>query len=112
MAVTGLTLRDKERTQVTDRPKGGRMATAEQVAQLEKLMGVISNETTRGKFKEDPNGTADEAGVKRTVKNIQGAIDYLATLEGAELRLIAGANKALFDLGLREKTTGILAKQV
>jgi hypothetical protein len=93
--------------------KGDRMATAPQVTQLEKLMGVLSNETTRGEFKADPDGTADKAGVDRKVPRIQDAINYLGGLDVSSLRLIADYNDKFHHLGLTEKTTaGILAKQV
>jgi hypothetical protein len=89
------------------------LTTPQQLVQLEKLMKILQNGTTRGQFKNNPNPTADAGGVDRTVPGIQATIDELAAKWSVdELKLLAELNDRMFNVGLREATTGIMAKQV
>ncbi|HEY3211067.1 MAG TPA: hypothetical protein VGL18_15015 [Actinomycetota bacterium] len=89
------------------------ITTPEQIAQLEKLMKILKDDTKRGQFKSQPNDTADAAGVNRNLGGIQDTIDELAAKWSVdELKLLAELNDKMFTKGLRETTTGIMAKQV
>jgi hypothetical protein len=116
MAVADLTEVAKKRTEKPVREGGGRgMATAKQVAQLDKLMQILKDDTKRGKFKSSPNPTADAEGVDRSVTGIQDTIDKLAAeWSVTELKKLADLNDKMFK-DLKENpasTTMVLAKQV
>jgi hypothetical protein len=78
------------------------------IQELEKLVQVISDPSTRRSFIKDAEGTLQKAGVKADAlpKNV---VDALAELTPAELRLVSHLNSTLFDAGYRAPDSGSLA---
>ena len=79
--------------------------------ELEKVMGVISDPASRGKFKRDAKGALRDAGVTA------GAIpdDLVDTLDGMsekELEVIAQLNTTMVKLGLTADGTMHLGRAV
>jgi hypothetical protein len=89
--------------------------TNDQIKSLDKLMKLLSTSGGPASFLSDPNGSADAAGVNRSLSGIQQTIDSLAQESAQTLTAIAKVNRDMFAVGLIENpasTTLKLSKQV
>jgi hypothetical protein len=77
----------------------------EGIKELEKLVQVISDPTSRRSFVKDAEGTLQKAGVKSDALP-KTLVDALAELTPAELRLVSHLNSTLVDAGYKAPDSG------
>ena len=77
----------------------------EGIQELEKLVQVISDPTSRRSFVKDAEGTLQKAGVKSDALP-KTLVDALAELSPAELRLVSHLNSTLVDAGYKAPDSG------
>lgn len=77
----------------------------EGIQELEKLVQVISDPTSRRSFVKDAEGTLQKAGVKSDALP-KTLVDALAELTPAELRLVSHLNSTLVDAGYKAPDSG------
>jgi hypothetical protein len=73
--------------------------------ELEKLVQVISDPTSRRSFVKDAEGTLQKAGVKADALP-KTLVDALAELTPAELRLVSHLNSTLVAAGYKAPDSG------
>jgi hypothetical protein len=81
------------------------------IKELEKVMGVISDPTSRGKFKKDAKGALQDAGVTKGAIPDE-LVDALGSMSADELDVIAKLNKTLVQMGLTAEGSKVLGRAV